>query len=153
MILNAVVFYTVVIYYAHCLVGSLLFHFPNLIPFWRHGVKLKNVVVVNIAALVLVLASCNNRIFCCNSCSKWLLTLGVSVDLWQWSCCQVLLLAAQFWVKAGVLRTATGPLPPPTPPCCPELDSSSRLSPGTPKWTLSYLHYYMFHLRRTKNDW
>ena len=81
MILNAVVFDTVVVYYADCLVGPLLFHFPNLIPFWRLGVKLKNVIVVNIAILVLVLASCNNRIFCCNSCSKWLLTLGVSVDL------------------------------------------------------------------------
>ena len=77
MILNAVVFDTVVVYYADCLVGPLLFHFPNLIPFWRLGVKLKNVIVVNIARLVLVLASCNNRIFCCNSCSKWLLTLGV----------------------------------------------------------------------------
>ena len=76
MILNAVVFYTVVIYYAHCLVGSLLFHFPNLIPFWRFWVKLKNVVVVNIAALVLVLASCKDFIFSYNSCCKW---LGVSV--------------------------------------------------------------------------
>ena len=72
-----------------------------------------------------------------NSCYKW---LGVSVHLWPWSCCQVLLLAAQFWVKAGVLRTATGLLPPPTPPCCPGRHSLSHPSPSTPK------HDYIFLL-------
>ena len=63
MILNAVVFDTVVVYYVHCLVGPLLFHFPNQIPFWRFWVKLKNVVVVNIARLELVLPSCKDFIF------------------------------------------------------------------------------------------
>ena len=79
MILNAVVFDTVVVYYAHCLVGPFLFHFPNLIPFWKFGVKLKNVVMVNIAVLVLVLASCKDFIFSYNSCSVngWVSLLSV----------------------------------------------------------------------------